>query len=1208
MPEEQLPPSHAPGPPGRELTPEQKQLIAELGFAPRLAQLYRAAVIFLSDTRFPERNLFLAHAAREIANSLPDALEDPSDRRQFHWKEHLRKLQSQWDALNLEAHWPTGDPLPETEPALVPLPWELYAQIRNILIDFQASDERNRDKAVRLFRNMAPEVLARHSTQKSLPGEWLKLIGWFVDIVHESRGDDAAQVSNEGMRSQFTRFEALLRFLLPGLGVVQAMDETDAIASEANRGFPKPTEEQIDEALGKLDRSVVRQRFFETLENPEWLQPLRARGLYSSPPDVDAEAGVCPYWAEARYLARVASVRSEEFAEILHEMQPTRNRTVVRDLLDGLLEVPPEVAVTAIPVVTEWIKKRAVWIPDPLTKLIVRMAERQLIQPALELARSLLQVLPDPDAGKKRRGLVAFLHARAAMDPYLYDEQCRHLAPVLARAAGVEAVKLFVALLSLAMEYEGHHPKEGRTDHSHVYRPDVGQPHQPGDSIVDSLVDGLRESVLIVLDQRPDEGIAVLDAVRSGPSRLFDRIELFAMSRHWRPYMPRITALLQSMEDFDDLDARRELRGLLHAAFGDLPDDVQRRYLRWVEEQPDLREEQQRIEQFCGSPVAEDEVRGMQRQRVLWKLRPIKDHLDEEWRRCYDQLVEEFDESPFPEVPEPPPSWPEEKTPISAEELLRKPVPEIAEYLRSRPAPSERTRHVPPWEGLPKELAAAVEKAPPAFAEHAEEFVGLPSRFVRSLLPGLGKAVAARVPFDWAPVLKLCQWVMDQPYDQDSEDPFDLEPKWGWCRSDALALATQGMDKGDAALAFALRENVWQLIERLIEDTDPTPETEARDIQAQHDILGVSHGTRRGQAMHGVMKYALWCRRQFEAAGNADELTALGFDAMPEVRVALEARLDINVEPSRAVRAVYGRWYPWIAMLDRGWASDNTDRVFPRQAEAYWEAAWDAYVSSSPLYTGVYELLSVHYAFAVQRLARPEDEQVRPGNSDMDLSGHLLQLYLLGELDLRGGPFVRFWQVAPAGLREHAFASVGFGSRRSGSKESKDGARATMAPEVMERLRALCECRIEAAESGSDPEAFVEELAGFGYWFDKDEFERPWAVTCLRRILSLRGSKMKNLHHVLERMATLQGDNPADVLACLRRILTAGSYEYALDTDAIEAIIRKSLSNEEQPVRKEATRLAGLLVGLGHLQFRDMLRNGTTERDTGSPNDASEDG
>ena len=235
LPEEQPSPSHALESPGRELAPEQRKLCAELArFAPRLAELYRAAVIFMSDPRFPGRNLFLSHAVREIANSLPDALEKASDRRQFGWKERLRELQFQWDAQGMAAHWSIGEPPPETELASVSLPWGLYTQIRNILIEFQASDERSRDKAARLFKNMAPEVLMPHGTQRSLPGDWFNLITWFVGIAHESRKDDAVEVSDDEMQRQFNHFEDLLRFLLPGLGVVQALDEIDDILSETN--------------------------------------------------------------------------------------------------------------------------------------------------------------------------------------------------------------------------------------------------------------------------------------------------------------------------------------------------------------------------------------------------------------------------------------------------------------------------------------------------------------------------------------------------------------------------------------------------------------------------------------------------------------------------------------------------------------------------------------------------------------------------------------------------------------------------------------------------------------------------------------------------------------------------------------------------------------------------------------------------------------
>jgi len=955
------------------------------------------------------------------------------------------------------------------------------------------------------------------------------------------------------------------------------------------RYYAKPTDERVEEAVQQLGRPIVRQYFFDKLENPEWLQSLRARGFFSSPPDPDLETGACPPWPEARYLARMAPAKPDDFVEILNEMKPTRNVCAVAPLLEGLLAIPPEAAARAISAVKRWVESRSVWFPQNVRKLIVRLAEGDLSGPALELARCFLQVLPDPDVRKKRRQLVAFLRARAVMDPYRYDEECRMLAPVLAKTAGVEAVKLFVELLSLAMEYEGHIPKTGRTDYSHIYRPYIEHPHHPGNSLVDSLVDGLRESVLVVLDQRPDEGAAALDAVHAGPSRLFDRIELYALSQHPHSYAQRIAERVRDFEDFDDLDTRREFRILLHAVFGELPEVLRDRYLRWVDTEPDVEAERKSLEEFTGEPVTEDDVRRRHRQQTLWRLRPIKDYLQGEWRHRYEQLADEFEEPDFPdEFAAHQFSWGGRESPISEAELLGKPVPEVVQYLREWQPPAGQRWEGPSTEGLSKALGAVVEKAAPNFATNAERFIGLPSGHVRALLSGLQKACAAGAALDWVPVLRLCQWVVSQPCEDDTEEPFDAEPKWGWARSAVMDLLKTGMEASPASIPFELRSDVWTVIQPITEDRDPTPEAEARDIGGQNDPLTLSFNVRRGQAMHLVMRYALWCRRCFEASDEADRLKAAGFDAMSEVRTALEAHLDPDNEPSLAVRSVYGRWYPWIAMLDPAWARANVDRMFPRQAEPHWEAAWDAYVAFCPLYGSVYESLSEQYAYAVERLTRNEKERVRPGNSDMNLTSHLVGLYASGKVPLRNSLFEKFWQVAPADLREHAFASVGHGFRRDEAQEDEEASEVTVSPEVMARLRALCEYRIEVAESGENADV-VEELSGFGYWFDKNEFDGAWALRCLKRVLSLRGAKIQNIHRVLERLAELRQCNPGDVLECLRLIVVSGFHDYASWIEFVENIIRNCLLHPDSSARQAATDIAHLLIGLGHLQFREML-------------------
>ena len=160
MAEEHPSGSSVPEPLGRGLQPEQREIKEELRrLALPLADLYEAAVIFASSPGFPGCAHFLGHSVREIGNSLPDALEEAHDRRQFDWKQQLRDLQCEWDKAGMEEYGKVKDDLPNAQSPEVPSPWPLYTKIRDMLGKFRASDERVEYKVIRVFRNLAPELL-----------------------------------------------------------------------------------------------------------------------------------------------------------------------------------------------------------------------------------------------------------------------------------------------------------------------------------------------------------------------------------------------------------------------------------------------------------------------------------------------------------------------------------------------------------------------------------------------------------------------------------------------------------------------------------------------------------------------------------------------------------------------------------------------------------------------------------------------------------------------------------------------------------------------------------------------------------------------------------------------------------------------------------------------------------------------------------------
>jgi hypothetical protein len=44
---------------------------------------------------------------------------------------------------------------------------------------------------------------------------------------------------------------------------------------------------------------------------------------------------------------------------------------------------------------------------------------------------------------------------------------------------------------------------------------------------------------------------------------------------------------------------------------------------------------------------------------------------------------------------------------------------------------------------------------------------------------------------------------------------------------------------------------------------------------------------------------------------------------LPEVKEVLDKHLDKDHEPSLAIRSVYGRWLPWLVLLDSSWVKET---------------------------------------------------------------------------------------------------------------------------------------------------------------------------------------------------------------------------------------------------------------------------------------------
>ena len=106
--------------------------------------------------------------------------------------------------------------------------------------------------------------------------------------------------------------------------------------------------------------------------------------------------------------------------------------------------------------------------------------------------------------------------------------------------------------------------------------------------------------------------------------------------------------------------------------------------------------------------------------------------------------------------------------------------------------------------------------------------------------------------------------------------------------------------------------------------------------------------------MSAVVEYALWNYRNVEK-----EKQSLGFQIMPEVKALLEEHLDPAQDPSVAVRAVYGRYFPWFLLVDPGWTKSYIKTIFPKSQfkTPLYLAAWETYLIYLPVYNEPFEVL-----------------------------------------------------------------------------------------------------------------------------------------------------------------------------------------------------------------------------------------------------------
>lgn len=933
----------------------------------------------------------------------------------------------------------------------------------------------------------------------------------------------------------------------------------------------------VERAIGVIQKSGTNNEyFFDSLNSPEWIRPLFDKGFFQNPRDSEQVGDFVrfPFWPESRYLSRMVDLAPNDVLEIALQIPDTDNIRIREDLADIALGLPVDLTLELIPKAKMWINTpyhQVSRLPQKLGKLVSYLSNEGRIQAAIDLALSLLEMSPDPPKGEFSHLLP---EPQAKFNTWEYKQVLERNIPDLMEAGRCDALALLCDLLESAISYSLNHSNESDNDnYLTVWLPVIEADNEGASERIDLLlVSAIRRTGESLIGQ---EGKAVLEVVEQRAFTVFKRLGL-----HLRRIAPNVdlkgTAdLVSDPHIVQDYRLWHELFALLRDSFESLPKSAQESYLHIVTNTNRNR----------GNLSPEDELR-VQRNWQYRRLLPIQNSLAGEQLDLFNELTEEIGEIERPDlVVGPFTTFVGPTSPIEYGQIQQMEFEELVDFLQHWEPDDSWTAPTP--EGLGRELSTVVTETPRLYAIGASQFMGLDPTYVRSLLCGLKDALKAGNSFPWDSVLDLCKWVVNQGREFPERlvsQRLDKDPDWGWTRKSIADLLSSGFEEGEGELPFEDRETVWGILMPLTNDPDPTIEHESQYGPPNMNYSTLSINTVRGEAIHSCMRYAWWTRRNLVRLANDEEEAFSGFRDIPELRSVLESHLDVNIDPTRTIRAVFGQWLHNLFLIDSQWTTEMIPIIFPTiEADGgLRRSAWDSYLYFNHPYVQIFSLLERQYALAVEELEAPLMEDVRtPDDSRNRLADHLMAMYWSGyeELDDSQGLLGRFFSKAPDSVRAHALGTVGRSLHNIDDEVSQ---------EILDRLKKLMQLRIEAARNSGDPS----ELVQFGWWFSSGKFEDEWAISKLQEVLKLTGAVEPDFE-MMSKLVDVASRMPREAIETLRIFIEGVKepWQITVRRDDITEILRRGLDAESEEVRSATIALIHALGARGHREFRNLLRD-----------------
>ncbi len=937
---------------------------------------------------------------------------------------------------------------------------------------------------------------------------------------------------------------------------------------------------------------VAHQRFFSQLENPKWLSLLKKEGLFSNPPQAEynSEEGTVRHlpWPATIYLEKMALVEPNLVTEVLQEIKDTDNSNVKTSLLKITALLPKEKRILLRNKIKEWLKSNQNFfqlaIVDLGTALMNKFAEEQEEDAAFEIAATFLEILPYPKPSPESKKYIPLRNPQTRLDRWHYNEFLKKNFQKLIELNTKRSFDLVCNLLSdyLKLRHEGRKGENNYDDHSYISRPSIEDHEQnrDRDDVQNTLITAVRDIGLRLVKENHSILPTLISELEDRNWNIFRRIGLYLLSEFPNSAKGLVVRYLTDESLFDKSEFRHEQARLMNRGFPSLTKDQQQIILNWIDKAENIAKLIERRNQDNKiTPEREKRFKDVwQRDQLSY----IKDDLPEDWKRRYEEFVAKYGEPEHPDFAAYMTSWVGPTSDVKAQELAEMGIEKLIKLLKTWKPKKESHGFGPTKEGLGRELAAAIKLKPDHFKNIAEKFKGLDPTYVRAYIQTFYELIQNGYELDWRKMFGLCLWVVQQPRQIPGRkgEIMDQYPDWGWTRKAVASLISRGLNSN--TIPCGLRKQVWEIIEPITHDPDPTPEDEAKWNEHSDDVYTHAINSVRSEAIEAVIEYALWVYRCKEKESNDKEKLKISFADMPKVQSVLDEHLNPKNDPSVAVRAVYGRFFPWLLLMDRNWTLKNLNNILSlgQFDDPLYAAAWNTMMLYVPVYNDPFDVLRDRYVEAIKNIGKVDRDRKRFTDRDERLAEHLMLQYGRGRLELSDNLLNDFWKYANDKIRGHALNFIG----RSLKNEQE------LSKEILQRFKALWESRLKIMKSAINKSGYKEEASAFGWWFASGQFDDKWSCKHYLEALEI-GRGLQSDYFVLERLVKLVETMPLETIRILGKIVLADKPGWVVmgHRDEIKNILSSALQSREGAIRTEANELVSRLVARGYTEFSSLL-------------------